>query len=107
MLRLRKKLGLRNRLYRLMQTLLDRRKTVRSAILMLVLLPLLTACAIGRSVPPPKSVPCPVPPQMDPLPPDVLEKNFTVRMESFLRGKLPEETNSESSSSNAETSTKH
>jgi hypothetical protein len=43
---------------------------------------------------------------MDPLPPDVLEKSFTARMESFLRGKLPEEMNSASSSNNVETNTK-
>jgi len=44
---------------------------------------------------------------MDPLPPGVLEKNFTAQMESFLQGKLPEGTNSESSSSSAVTNTKH
>ena len=73
---------------------------------MLVLPLLLTACAIGKTAPPPKPVPCPMPPQMDPLPPDVLEKSFTARMESFLRGKLPEEMSSASSSNSAGTSTK-
>jgi hypothetical protein len=43
---------------------------------------------------------------MDPLPPDVLEKSFTAQMENFLQGKLPEPTNSASSSSNVETNTK-
>ena len=61
---------------------------MRSAVLLLTIAGLLTACA---SAPPVQiTQTCPVIPPLDPLPPGALEHDFIGRMESFLSGKLPE-----------------
>jgi hypothetical protein len=56
---------------------------------MLALPLLLTACATAKPAPP-KQIPCPVLPALDP--PIAVEKSFTERMESFLLGSLPKPT---------------
>ena len=82
-----------------------KKRTNSCAKLTLALLPLLTSCASAPTVPP-KPVPCPVPPALDPLPPDVLERDYIGRMESFLSGKLPPDASAKPSSKNAEQGTK-
>jgi hypothetical protein len=47
---------------------------------------LLTACASARIAPPPKAVPCPVPPA---LVVERVERNWQGEMESFLQGTVP------------------
>ena len=79
---------------------------MKSVILMLGLPLFLTACGTVRPAPPPKAVPCPLPPVLDAPPSHVLEQDFLKRMESFLQGKLPEPTKPEPSSNNATTNTK-
>jgi hypothetical protein len=79
---------------------------VRRVSLLLGILPLLTACAVGRSAPPPLPVPCPIPPNLAAPAQHVLEQDFLDRMQNFLQGKLPEETKPGSPSSSATRSTK-
>lgn len=80
---------------------------MRSATLALALLPWLTACATAKIAPPPMRVECPRPPALDRLPEDALVPTFTDRMESFLSGKLPEQTSSERRSDSAMRNMKH
>lgn len=76
---------------------------MKSATLMLVLLPWLAACASAPSAPLP--VPCPQPPALDRPAPDVLAPSFLDRMQNFLQGKLPAPTSSGSPSASASSST--
>ena len=60
------------------------------AALLLILTTLSAGCASVRSAPPVAVASCPVIPEQEELPPELLEPSFTARMGDFLLGKLPE-----------------
>ena len=97
----KRKRGNANRKCRQQQTNCERIKMRKSAILMLGLLPLLTACATGRSAPP-KMVPCPIPPDLAVEQP---ARNWQGEMRSFLQGTVPMPPEQARHSNNASTST--
>jgi hypothetical protein len=76
---------------------------VKSATLTLAPLLLLTASATGQIAPPPKAVPCPVPPALVVEQP---ERNWLGQMENFLQGTLPTQPGLKLPSTNASSSTK-
>ena len=77
---------------------------MKGVICSLGILPLVTACAIGQSAPPPLPVPCPVPPNLARV--DVPQESFTDRIAKWLSGSPEKPTSSPSPSSSATPSTK-
>ena len=58
-------------------------------VLLLSLTSLFVGCASAPPAPPKVVTVCPRLPDLDWTPPGVLELDFSLRMESFLRGRLP------------------
>lgn len=70
------------------------------ALLIIASIPFLQSCGSVPVVQHPRI------PQLDPLPQDVVEPSFTERIQSFLRGRLPEPISSEKVTNNASSNTK-